>query len=132
MQNYIRLLRNNPDFTRLWLSQVISLLGDWFNTISLLALVSAYSPGSQGLAVSGLLLARYLPQMLLSPVAGVLVDRFDRKTLLVWSNWLRAVVVLLLLLTTTGPQWLWAVYLLTIVQFTLSSVYEPGLSALIP
>jgi MFS family permease len=70
--------------------------------------------------------------MLLSPVAGVLVDRFDRKRLLLLSNWLRAGVVLLLILTTTGPQWLWAVYLLTICQFTLSSVYEPGLSALIP
>lgn len=132
MQNYIRLLRSNHGFTRLWLSQVISLLGDWFNTITLLALVTAYSPGNQGLAVSGLLLSRYLPQMLLSPFAGVLVDRFDRKRLLVMSNWLRAGVVVLLLLTTTDARWLWAVYLLSIFQFTLSSVYEPALSALTP
>ncbi len=132
MQSYVRLLRNNHDFTRLWLSQVISLLGDWFDTITLLALVVAYSPDNKGLAVSGLLLSRYIPPMLISPFAGVLVDRFDRKRLLVWSNWLRAGVVLLLVMTTTGPQWLWVIYLLTIFQFSLSAIFEPAQSALTP
>ena len=132
MQRYAGLLRRNPDFARLWLSQVISLLGDWFDTITLLALVAHYSPENSGLAVSGLLLARYIPPMVISPVAGVLVDRFDRKRLLVWSNWLRAIVVLLLVLTTSGPQWLWLIYVLTVIQFSLSAVFEPGQSAVIP
>ena len=100
MRNYAQLLRNNPDYTRLWLAQVISLLGDWFDTITLLALVAIYSPEYKGLAVSGLLLARYIPAMVLSPFTGVLIDRFDRKRLMIWSNWLRALVVLGLVLTT--------------------------------
>ncbi len=133
MRNYLQLLQKNPDFTRLWSAQVISLFGDWFSTIALLSLVAAYSPDAyKGLAVSGLLLARSLPPMLISPIAGVLIDRFDRKRLLVWSNWLRSVVVLLLVLTTHSPQWLWAIYVLTVLQFTLSSVFEPGQSAVIP
>ncbi len=132
MQRYAQLLQRNPDFSRLWLAQVISLLGDWFDTITLLALVAHYSPENAGLAVSGLLLSRYIPPMVISPITGVLVDRFDRKTLLVWSNWLRAIVVLGLVLTTNGPQWLPLIYILTVIQFSLSAVFEPGQSAVIP
>ena len=51
MSEYVNLLRKNHNFTYLWIAQVISLLGDWFNTIALTALVAVYSDGS-GLAVS--------------------------------------------------------------------------------
>ena len=132
MRNYARLLRDNPDYARLWFAQVISLLGDWFDTIALATLVVAYSPENKGLAISALLLARFIPPMLISPVAGVLIDRFDRKRLLVWSNYLRAVVVSLFLLTTHGSQWLWLIYTLSVIQFSLSAVFEPGQSAIIP
>ncbi len=130
MNAYWRLLRNNPDFTRLWLAQVVSLLGDWFNTIVLAVLVEEYSGGS-GLAVSLFLLARFVPPMLVGPWAGVLVDRFSRKRLLILSDLLRALVVLLLLLAD-GPHMLWLVYVLTALQFTLSAVFEPGRNALLP
>ncbi|MDD9956815.1 MAG: MFS transporter [Anaerolineaceae bacterium] len=130
MKAYWRLLRDNPDFARLWLAQVVSLLGDWFNTIVLAVLVEAYSGGS-GLAVSLFLLARFVPPMLVGPWAGVLIDRLDRKRLLILSDVLRAVVVLLLLLAD-GPQLLWLVYLLTALQFTLSAFFEPGRNALLP
>lgn len=43
---YVQLLRRRPDFAHLWLAQVVSLLGDWFNTIVLSALVAEYSGGS--------------------------------------------------------------------------------------
>ena len=132
MRNYAQLLRTNPDYTRLWLAQVISLLGDWFDTITLLALVAVYSPEYQGLAISGLLLARYIPAMALSPFTGVLIDRLDRKRLMIWSNWLRALVVLGLVLATQGPQWLPLIYILTIIQFSLSAVFEPAQSAITP
>lgn len=129
---YLRFLRRSPDFTLLWLAQVVSLLGDWFSTIALSTLVVHYSPGSEGLAVSGLLLARFIPPMLISPVAGSLVDRFDRKHLLIWSNLLRALIVLGFLVATSGPDLLWLIYLLSVLQFILSAVFEPGQLALIP
>lgn len=132
MSAYLRVLRTNPDFARLWWAQVVSLTGDWFNTIALSTLVVAYSPANEGLAISALLLARFVPPMLISPISGVLVDRFDRKQLIIWSNLLRAVIVLLMLITTTGSQWLWLVYVLTIVQFSLSAVFEPAQNAMIP
>jgi MFS family permease len=133
MSDFIRLLRNSPGFTRLWLAQVVSLFGDWFSLIVLSALVSNYSAGTdwKGLAVSGFLLAHVVPPLLLSPWAGVLVDRFDRKRLLIVSDLSRAVVVALLLLANT-PDRLWLIYVLTVIQFALSSVFEPGRSAIMP
>lgn len=130
MNDYIRLLRANPDYARLWGAQVISLLGDWFNTIVLSALVATYSGGS-GLAVSAFLLARFIPPLLIVPVAGVLVDRFDRRRLLIFSDVSRAIVVLLLLLANS-PDRLWLIYVLTVIQFSLSAVFEPGRSAIMP
>jgi MFS family permease len=130
---YWRLLRDNPSFTRLWLSQVVSLLGDWFSTIVLAIMIREFTrdTGYSGLAVSGLFLAQTLPPLLASPVAGVLVDRLDRKMLLVWSNLLRAVVVLGLLFVTDASM-LWLLYTLRVIQFFLSAVFEPGQSALVP
>lgn len=132
MSQYLRLLRENPGFTRLWLAQMVSLLGDWFNTIVLSTIVVQYNPGREGLAISGLLMARFLPSMIISPVAGVLVDRFDRKRLLMWSNILRAGIGCLFLLAVSRPEWTWLIYVLTVIQFTISAVFEPGQSALIP
>ncbi|MBZ0299268.1 MAG: MFS transporter [Anaerolineae bacterium] len=130
MSNYTRLLRNHPDFARLWMAQVISLLGDWFLTIVLSAQVAKFSNGS-GLAVSLFLLARFLPPLLAGPFTGVLIDRFDRKRLLILSDVSRTVVVLLLLIALR-PETLWLVYLLTMIQFLISSIFDPGRNAIIP
>ncbi|MCA9890460.1 MAG: MFS transporter, partial [Anaerolineae bacterium] len=130
MRRYWRLLSRNSEFTKLWFSQVISLTGDWFSTVVLSTLVAAYTEGS-GLAVSLYLMARFLPPLLVSPFAGVLVDRFNRKHLLIWSNLLRALIVPLFLLVT-GPEHLWIIYAVTVAQFALSSIFEPGQSAIIP
>lgn len=133
MQRYLGLLRTYPDFTHLWLAQIVSLGGDWFNTVALSALVIKYSPEeTRGLAISLFFLARAVPPMLLSPLAGVLVDRFNRRWLMIGSNLLRAIVVLGFLAVVSNPDLLWAVYVLTIIQFVLATVFEPALSAIMP
>lgn len=130
MQAYITLLRQNGNFTRVWIAQIISLFGDWFNIIALSALVAQYTNQS-GLAVSGLLLARVLPPFLVSPFAGVLVDRFDRKTLLIISDITRTLIGLSLFFATSADR-LWIIYLATIGQFMFSAIFEPARSALMP
>ena len=130
MRAYWRLLKENSEFTKLWLAQVISLTGDWFNTVVLSALVAEYTDGS-GLAVGLFLTTRFLAPLLVSPFAGVLIDRFNRKRLLIWSNWLRALIVPLFLLADS-PDMLWLIYVVTVAQFTLSAVFEPGQSAIVP
>src|SRR5215475_4962809 len=108
MTAYIKLLRTSPNYLRLWVAQAVSLLGDWFSTIALSTLVARYSNGS-GVAVSGLLLARFVPPMLVGPFAGVLIDRMNRKHLLIFSDALRTVIVLMFLLATS-PDRLWLIY----------------------
>ena len=131
---YIRLIRGNPDFAKLWAAQLVSLLGDWFNTIVISALIVVYTDGTdyQGIAVSGYLIARLIPPLLMRPLAGVLADRFDRKRLLILSDVLRALAVIGLLFTTQGPEYLPWVYVFTIVQFLISSIFEPARNAIMP
>ena len=132
--DYIRLLRSNPDFTKLWAAQVISLLGDWFNTIVISALIVVYTEGTnyQGLAVSGYLIARLIPPLLMRPWAGVLADRFDRKRLLIFSDVLRSLAVIGLLFATQGPEYLPLIYVFTVIQFLISSIFEPARNAIMP
>ncbi|MGJ3238373.1 MAG: MFS transporter [Anaerolineae bacterium] len=130
MQRYLRLLQDNPEYAKLWFAQVISLTGDWFNTIVLIGLVTLYSDNS-ALAISLFLTLRVLPPLLFGPFAGVLLDRFNRKHILMWSNYLRALIVPLYLLAS-GPETLWVLYVVTIAQFTLSTVFEPGQGAILP
>src|SRR5690349_20767248 len=112
------------------MAQAVSLLGDWFSTIALLALVARYSNGS-GVAVSALLVARFLPPLIVGPFAGVLVDRLNRRLIMIISDTSRTLVVLLFLLVTNANQ-LWLVYALTLIQFSFSAIFEPARSALIP
>ena len=132
--DYLRLLRSNPDFTKLWAAQVVSLLGDWFNTIVISALIAFYTEGTnyQGIAVSGYLIARLIPPLLMRPWAGVLADRFDRKRLLIISDVMRALAVIGLLFATQGPEYLPLIYVFTVIQFLISSIFEPARNALMP
>ena len=131
---YIKLIRSNRDFAKLWTAQWVSLLGDWFNTIVISALIVVYTEGTgyQGIAVSAFLISRMIPPMLMRPLAGVLADRFDRKRLLIVSDVLRALSVLGLLFTTQGPQYLPLIYVFTILQFLVSSIFEPARNAIMP
>ncbi len=127
---YWLVLWGNPQFLRLWLATVVSLLGDWFGTLVLSALVYELS-GQSGIALSGYLLTRILPPIFMSPLAGVLIDRFNRRLLLIFCDVARAIIVLGLLLVR-GPDDLWLVYLLSALQFTIAGLFEPCRNAWLP
>jgi MFS family permease len=126
---YLELLRRNRDFRLVWLGQVVSQLGDWFNTIALYTLVLDLT-GSAG-AVGFLLVARFVPGFVLGPLAGVVADRFSRRTVMIVTDLLRAGVVLGFLLVGR-PEDLWLVYVLTVLQLGLSTFFEPARAAAIP
>ncbi|MCB9435683.1 MAG: MFS transporter [Anaerolineales bacterium] len=126
---YWRLLAHRPSFRYLWLAQVVSLLGDWFNTIATIVLVNRYS--GSGLAVSALFLARGLPPFLMGPLVGVVADRFNRKVIMIVSDLLRMVIVLGLLLVNSSDR-LWLLYVLTTLQFMASAFFEPARAAILP
>lgn len=127
---YLDLLSRNPAYARLWLAQAISLAGDWFSFIAISALIARLT-GSAGLAISLSLLCREVPRVLLSPIAGVLLDRFDRRTLLIGSDLARVPIVLAFLLVQQ-PEHLPLAYVLIVLQFSLSALFEPGRNAILP
>lgn len=129
MPGYVELLRGNREFRLLWLGQVVSQLGDWFNTIALYTLVLELT-GTGG-AVGLLLVARFVPGFVLGPLAGVVADRFSRRTVMIVTDLLRAAVVLGFLFVRR-PEDLWLVYLLTVLQLGLSTFFEPARSAAVP
>jgi dTMP kinase len=82
--NSVAVLLHLPAFRRLWSAIAVSSLGDWLGLLATTALAAYLTKDSsnlaQGAAVSGVLLTRLLPDLILGPVAGALVDRFDRRT----------------------------------------------------
>jgi MFS family permease len=126
---YIDLLRRNRNFRQLWLGQVVSQMGDWFDTIALYTIILNLT--GSGRYVGLMLVARFIPSFLFGPLSGVVADRFSRRTIMIVSDLLRAVVVLGFLFVRRADQ-LWIVYLLTVVQLGLSTFFEPAKTAAIP
>ena len=126
---YWELVRDNANFRRLWIGNVISLLGDWFNTIALYTLVFRLT-GSP-FALGAVFVFKMLPWALASPVAGVLVDRYDRRRLMIISDLVRAVVVLGFLLIDDASD-VYLVYGLIAAQVMMGSVFVPAKSSSIP
>jgi MFS family permease len=126
---YLELVRCNPDFRNLWNGQIVSLLGDWFNLIGSAALVTELT--GSGVAVGGLFVVRMLAPFLVSPLAGVLADRYNRRRLLIACDLSRAFVVLGFLLVRQ-PGEVWLLYALTALQLGISGVFYPARNAILP
>ena len=90
------LLARSPRFARLWLAGAISLVGDWLSLVAVSIL--AADRGGGPLALAGVLAAHALPGAVMSPVAGVLVDRFDRRRLLLGAALAQAALTLVMAL----------------------------------
>lgn len=128
-KGYIALLKRNRSFRNLWYGQVVSELGDWLNSIAIYALILQLT--GSGMAMAAAMMAKLLPFFFISPVAGVMVDRLDRKKVMIVSDLLRFFVVLGFLFVDE-PDELWLVYTLTVLEICLSGFFEPARSALIP
>ena len=126
---YIDLLRRNHSFRQLWLGQVVSQMGDWFNTIALYTIILQLT--GSGRDVGLLLVARFVPSFFFGPISGVIADRFSRQKIMIWSDLLRALVVLGFLFVRRADQ-IWLVYVLTVFQLGLSTFFEPAKTAAIP
>jgi MFS family permease len=122
-------LARNPDFRRLFVGQLISQAGDWFNTVAIFTLLLSLSSSGQSLAF--VLILKLIPSFFLGPLAGVVADRYDRKTIMIAADFMRGLTVLGLLFVR-HPDQIWIVYLLTTLEVTLATFFEPAKSAAIP
>ena len=116
------------NFGLLWLAGLISMTGDWVLMVGVP--VEVYRRTGSTLATAGMLLAWLVPAIVLGSVAGVFVDRWDRRLLMVVVNVLLAVVLLPLLAVDTAGIWL--VYVVFVIASCLGQLFEPAEVALLP
>jgi MFS family permease len=100
--NLLALLRRNANYRYLWTGQVVSEIGAAFNTVAVLALIMEKT--GSGLIVSLMFLSRAIPSVAASPFAGVLLDRLERRHVMIVSDLFRAAVAVLFVLTVDASQ----------------------------
>lgn len=116
----------SPAFVVLWLSEALSLVGDRLIIVALLTLVyeRTQSPG----IVGGLMLVKALPPLLLGGLAGVFVDRWNRKWVMVAANLIQGLLVLLFTLSDTLPL----LFVAFLAMAVISQFFVPARAATIP
>jgi MFS family permease len=124
---YVRLALNGS-FSALWSGQLVSLFGDRIHQMALAATV--YTVTGSALATALVFVAATLPNLLFSPIAGTLVDRWDHREVLVVSDILRAATVLLI--PIAGTVNILLVYPLVFVVTTISIFFRPARVAILP
>src|SRR2546427_2606483 len=126
---YATLLRGNRGFRFLWYGQVVSQMGDWFDTIAVYTIALTLTGSTRSVAL--IMVARFLPGVVMGPLSGVVADRFSRRTIMIASDIVRAIVVLGFLFVRR-PDQMWLVYVLTVLQLAFSTFFEPAKTAAIP
>ncbi len=116
----------SPRYFPLWLGQLVSNFGDTLHYIALVVLVFRLT--GRGLAVAGLVAAEVVPVLLLGPVAGVVIDRFSRKAVLIGADLVRAALVLAL----AWPQGAWHAYLVAAGLAAGNTCFNATAQAVIP
>ncbi len=114
-------------YFRLWLAQVISSTGDWIGLIAIVAIAARVSDNS-GTAVSLVMLARVVPGFFLGTVGGVIIDRFDRRRVMVACDVGRASMFVLLPFVDTVA----GLVLISFVLEMLTLLWGPAKDASVP
>ena len=119
-----------PAFRRLLAAMSVSSLGDWVGFVAVTSLVARLggSASSKALAVSGVMIARTLPAILFGPIAGTLVDRMDRKRLMIVADIARGSMYAAM--PFIGP--LWGIFALSFAIECLSLLWTPARDASLP
>jgi MFS family permease len=130
LRTYLALLANGP-LARLLAGEFVSAIGDWLYLVALLILVYE-RPGASPLLLGVVGAARVLPYVFLSLPAGIVADRYDRRTVLLATDIARGIIMLLmaLLVAVDGP--LLAIVALAILATCFSAFFGPAIGAYLP
>lgn len=129
MAAFTDLLRRNRNYRWTWTGQVVSEVGDHFNNIAVFSLALA-NTGS-GAVVSGIMLARAIPFLFAGPLAGVLLDRMDRRKLMIASDIVRAVIAVGFLFASTKDE-TWMLFVLSALLMFASPFFTSGRASILP
>ncbi|WP_144507700.1 MFS transporter [Bacillus mycoides] len=119
--SYSTLLRTNTHFKKLFYGQTLSVLGDWFHTVALLTFI--YSVTESPFMIALTFMSKGLPQLLLSPFIGGIVDRFSKKKIMIFTDILRGIIVLTYLLAFYKIE---IIFISNICLSVLSCLFEPA------
>jgi MFS family permease len=125
----LKSLLRNPNFRMLWTGQIISDFGDSLTNLALLIIINQLTSSTAALATMLIMLA--IPQVTFGLVAGVYVDRWNRKTVMIASDVVRGVLVLGFIFVSSVDV-LWLMYLIGFVQASVGTLFTPARSALLP
>lgn len=117
------------DFRLLWLGQIVSNFGDSLTSLSLLILINHLTGSTAALATMTIVLA--IPQVTFGLLAGVYVDRWDRKRVMIISDVLRGIIVLGFIFAAQTEQIGW-LYVLGFIQAAIGTFFNPARMAVIP
>src|SRR5213592_1397835 len=126
---YLSLFRRNRNFRLLFIGQAISQLGDWFNSVAVYALLLDLTGSAT--AVAWMMIVQFLPIAIVGPLAGVVVDRVNRRRLMIIADVVRGFLILGLLLVRTADQ-VWIAYGVMALTVAASAFFEPARTATIP
>lgn len=126
---YMRLLRHNHNFRKLWLAQIVSEIGDWFYTLAIYSLLLQLTGRASSVALA--LVLQVLPQTFIGPAAGVINDRVSRRRVMIIADLVRMVVVFAMLLVRSRST-VWLVYPLLLLETLMAAFFEPARTAVIP
>ncbi len=129
MAGFFQLVRENHNYRCAWLGQVVSEAGDAFNNVAVLSL--AVEATGSGAVVSGILISRAIPAVLAGPLAGVVLDRFDRRRIMIASDLIRTVLALAFIITISHPR-ASLLYLFSALLMFASPFFTSGRSAILP
>lgn len=117
------------NYRYLWFGQIVSDFGDGMTNLALLLLVNHLTGSTAALATMAIVLA--LPSLTVGLLAGVIVDRSDRKRLMILSDFLRAIFVLGFTFVNTADR-IWILYVFGFIQSSIATFFNPARNALIP
>jgi MFS family permease len=122
-------LRSNAEFRRLWLGNLVSFAGDWFNIIALYTAVQGLSSSAQ--AIAAVMVAKMLPPFLVTPLVGPIIDRFDRRRILIFTDLARAVCATGLAASYLSDS-IAGLYICTAILMALGGLALPARNAVLP
>lgn len=129
LASYWRLLRSNRNYRLLWLAQIVSELGDWFYSVAIFSFILELTGSAQLVSIAFVM--QVLPVCLAGPAAGVINDRINRKSVMIFADWARAAIVLSMLFVKSRGM-LPLLFVLLFLESVCWAMFEPGQRAVIP
>ena len=120
---YVRLVRRNANFRRLWMAQIVSEIGDWFYSLAIYSLLLQFTGQARSVALA--LVLQVIPQTLFGPLSGIVNDRIRRKKVMIATDLARVGIVFAMLFVRSRSQ-IWWVYPLLFLESVMWAFFEPA------